>query len=346
VLDGRVGTGEEQRFVAVDAPADQEWWRTILAADVDDLTPPLGGTDVIAPDDDPVTDSSLHGDHLLELLEVRRLPPLFYPLPSRAITAGAVFAVRTRAHLRCLGSQPSERPRTLVVTHPETAPDVDGRARRQLAERAVDRGLHAARSRVEQRVREFLDAGFQLIDERGSASFTLQELLDRTNQSIRGFYQCFASKDELLLALLEDSVHEQVEDLERCVDRETDPLARLRAFTIRLFEMCEPTERGQVSGRHDHRPVAEFAVQLGLVHPDPVEAAMKPVFELLLGLVEDADAARVIQVDDAAHAATLLQRVVMYHWLADRLVHDPRRRVSAEDTWRFCLRGLSGARGV
>jgi len=223
------------------------------------------------------------------------------------------------------------------LTRPETAPDLE----RPQRERAVNRGLLAARSRIEQRVQEFLDAGFQLIDERGSADFTLQELLERTNQSVRGFYQCFASKDELLLALFEDSVREQVADLQRCVDEESEPLARLRAFTVRLFEWCEPAGPGEKPGRHEHRPVADFAIQLGLTHPEPVEAAMRPVFDLLLRLVEDAAAAGVIATDDAARAATLVQRTVIYHWLADRLVHDPRRSISAEDTWNFCLRGLS-----
>jgi AcrR family transcriptional regulator len=233
------------------------------------------------------------------------------------------------------------RRRGSAVTQHETASDVEHAPRR---ERAVNRGLHAARSRVEQRVQEFLDAGFELIDERGSADFTLQELLDRTNQSVRGFYQCFASKDELLLALFEDSIREQVDDLQRSVDGETEPLARLRAFTIRLFEWCEPAGPGRKPGDHDHRPVADFAIQLGLVHPEPVEAAMRPVFDLLLRLVEEADAAGAIDVDDTSRAATLVQRTVIYHWFADRMVRDPRRSISAEDTWAFCLRGLC-ARG-
>ena len=227
------------------------------------------------------------------------------------------------------------------MSNQEVARDLEQGARR---ERAVNRGLDAARSRVEQRVHEFIEAGFELVDERGSADFTVQELIDRTSQSVRGFYQCFESKDELLLALFEVSVHDQIDDLQQCVDGETDALDRLRAFTLRLFEWCEPAGRPRKpgTGLHDHRPVAEFAIQLGLVHPEPVEAAMKPVFDLLLGLVEDVNTAGVVAIDDAPRAATLIQRVVMYHWLADRVVRDPRRAISAEQTWEFCLHGLSG----
>jgi hypothetical protein len=33
---------------------------------------------------------------------------------------------------------------------------------------------------------------------------------------------------------------------------------------------------------------------------------------------------------------------VLSSWLGSRLVHNPRARPSAEETWQFCLRGLSG----
>jgi DNA-binding transcriptional regulator YbjK len=67
-------------------------------------------------------------------------------------------------------------------------------------QRAVSRSLHAARSRAEQRVQRFLDAAFELIDEKGTTDFTIQEVIDRSKQSLRGFYQYFDGKDELLLA--------------------------------------------------------------------------------------------------------------------------------------------------
>src|SRR5207344_1573512 len=70
-------------------------------------------------------------------------------------------------------------------------------------ERAVSRSLHAARSRAERRVQGFLDAAFELIDEKGTTDFTIQEVIDRSKQSLRGFYQYFDGKNELLLALFE-----------------------------------------------------------------------------------------------------------------------------------------------
>src|SRR5262250_1935390 len=93
--------------------------------------------------------------------------------------------------------------------------------------RAVSKSLSAARTRAEQRVQRLLDAAFRLIDERGTSDFTIQEVVDRSKQSLRGFYQYFDGKDELLFALLEESVREALDDLRSAVESETDALERL-----------------------------------------------------------------------------------------------------------------------
>src|SRR6476646_7932820 len=80
-------------------------------------------------------------------------------------------------------------------------------------ERAVSRSLNAARSRAEERVQRFLDAAFELIDEKGSTEFTIQEVIERSKQSLRGFYEYFDSKDELVLALFEETVREALVDI-------------------------------------------------------------------------------------------------------------------------------------
>ena len=77
-------------------------------------------------------------------------------------------------------------------------------------------------------------------------------------------------------------------------------------------------------------------------HPERVKAAMAPVSSTLLELLDEAVAGHVINVPDTRHAAALIQQTVMSSWMADRLVHNPRARATAEETWGFCLHGLSG----
>jgi AcrR family transcriptional regulator len=209
-------------------------------------------------------------------------------------------------------------------------------------QRAVSRSLNAARERAEQRVQRFMDAAFELIDEKGSTEFTIQEVIDRSKQSLRGFYQYFDGKDELLLALFEEITRESADDLRAVVEAASEPLERLRAFTIRLHEWCEPIDTPRKRGKHDRRPVSEFSIQLAAKHPERVAAAMAPVSRILVELLDAAVAAGVIRVPDTRGAAVLMQQLVMYSWFGNRFVEDPRLRVSAEQTWEFCLRGLRG----
>src|SRR5499425_731815 len=165
-------------------------------------------------------------------------------------------------------------------------------------QRAVSRSLSAARTRAEQRVQGLLDAAFALMDERGTTEFTIQEVVDRSKQSLRGFYQYFDGKDELLFALLEESVRESLKDLRSTVESESEPLARLRAFTIRLHEWCEPLGTRRKRGAHNRVPISEFSLQLALKDPERLAAAMTPISRLLLELLKAAVAAGALRVAD------------------------------------------------
>ena len=208
-------------------------------------------------------------------------------------------------------------------------------------QRAVSRSLSSARSRAEQRVQRLMTAAFELIDEKGTSDFTIQEVVDRSKQSLRAFYQYFDGKDELLFALLEECIRESLEDFRAVVDAESDPLARLRAFTIRLHEWCEPHGTKRKRGAHNRVPMSEFSMQLALKDPESVGSATAPISRMLVELLDAAVAAGAIRVEDTRRTAMLMQQTVMYGWLMNRLAKG-RARVTAEDAWEFCLRGLGG----
>ena len=210
-------------------------------------------------------------------------------------------------------------------------------------QRAVSRSLSAARSRAEQRVQRFLDAAFDLIDEKGTTEFTIQEVVDRSKQSLRGFYQYFDGKDDLLLALFEETTRESVLDIRKFVESEAEPVARLRAFTIRLHEWCEPPGGPRKRGTHNRRPISEFSLQLVMNHPERVRAAMTSISRLLVELLDDAVRAGAFQVVDTRRTAVLMQQTVMFSWIGNRVIENTRLRVSGEETWEFCLRCLRGS---
>src|SRR5215207_722185 len=75
-------------------------------------------------------------------------------------------------------------------------------------ELAVARSLDPARSRAEKRVQRFLDAALELMNSESAKDFTVQQVVERSGQSLRSFYQYFAAKHELLLALFEELLDE------------------------------------------------------------------------------------------------------------------------------------------
>ncbi len=228
------------------------------------------------------------------------------------------------------------------MADPELSSDVTDENEPAWRRRAVSRSLDAARSRAEKRAKRFLDAAFELMDEKGTTEFTIQEVIDRSQQSLRGFYQYFDGKDELLLALFEETIRECTDDLHAVVDAETDTTERLHAFVVRLHEWCEPPDKPRKRGRHNRRPISEFMVTLAVHHPERVKAAMAPVSRLLLDLVGDASRAKLVDIGDPHHAAALVQQTVMYSWFGNRLIQNPRQRLGAEETWAYCWRGLGG----
>jgi AcrR family transcriptional regulator len=160
-------------------------------------------------------------------------------------------------------------------------------------ELAVARALDQARSRAENRVELFLDAARELMNTNGT-DFTVQEVVERSGQSLRTFYQYFAGKYELLLALFEESVDGAAAHLEAVVAEQHDPLERLHVFCVEYFRMCRSTAAGEPA-TGPAPAIIEFAQQLLTSHPGEAAHAFAPLVAQLGRLLEGADTAGVLR---------------------------------------------------
>ena len=169
-------------------------------------------------------------------------------------------------------------------------------------ERAVSRSVNAARDRAEQRVQRFLDAAFELIDEKGTTEFTIQEVIDQSKQSLRGFYQYFDGKNELMLAVFEDTVRSSAKQLLTQLDPEAGPLERLRCFVTGLAVLCHrssPTSRVLV----------DFAQRMLTEHSEQAVDTYRPLIVVLQQLLADGAEAGIVRagVGTDSTAAVMLQ---------------------------------------
>ena len=180
---------------------------------------------------------------------------------------------------------------------------------------AVARSLDSARLRSEGRVQRFLDAGFELLARAESGKeFTVQEVVDRSGQSLRSFYQYFAGKHELLLALFDEAILSTADRLEEQISRQDTPLERLRSFVVEYYKMCLPAPKGRASKNNPTPVMAEFCHQLLTAHQTEASRAFVPLVTLLEKVLEDAaDAGDVPSGLDRAEVAGVILSTIMFN---------------------------------
>jgi AcrR family transcriptional regulator len=161
-------------------------------------------------------------------------------------------------------------------------------------EQAVARVLDPVRVRAESRVQRFLDAALELMSVKGN-DFTVQEVVERSGQSLRGFYQHFDGKYELLLTLFEDTVARSAAQVAEAVAAESTPLDRLHRFAVDYYQMCRPHGAKGRKGRETPPALADFAQQLLNEHPQEASRAFLPMIDMLEALLVEAAAAGVVR---------------------------------------------------
>lgn len=231
------------------------------------------------------------------------------------------------------------------VTNNELATDAvepEGLSRR---DQAVARSLDSARLRAESRVQRFLDAATELFDSRPGRDFTVQEVVERSGQSLHSFYQYFGGKHELLLALFEETVNSTTEQLRVEIAEENDPLERLHRFVVEYYRMCRPPDEGEAgSKRQGPLGMAEFAQQLLTDHPKEAARVFSPLLSLLEDVIQEATDAGVVRAG-LLHGPIvgIVLEVIMFNTFSSTIgglsLH-ANDGDSAEDLWGLILHGI------
>src|SRR5207302_1353782 len=202
--------------------------------------------------------------------------------------------------------------------------------------RAVRRSTQAAKLRAERRVQRFLDAAQVIIAEKGSTEITVQEVVDRSRQSLRSFYLHFDGKHELLLALFEDAMNQTADQLRAAADGHEDPLDRLKVTVQLLFELSRPDPVAR-------RPLfTDFAPQLLISHPAEVRAANAPLHALFTELLTNAADAGELQTGSSPRRlAALIMQTVMFNAQFSEPSDDESAALTADEIWNFCANGVT-----
>jgi AcrR family transcriptional regulator len=197
-------------------------------------------------------------------------------------------------------------------------------------QRALDRSLVEAKRRALDKSNGFVKAAMALLDETGALNFTVQDVVDRSKLSLRSFYQTFASKDDLLLALFEEYVAAAAEWQRDRMAKHDDPVDQIRDFLTSLWV-------GKLSP-DVVRALAVYNMTLSSTRPADLAHALEPQLQVLLDAVERGIASGQVRDDIGSRR------------LAEILLHTGNAAVqttilhtgneSPDDVWAFCLGGL------
>ncbi|WP_216894402.1 TetR/AcrR family transcriptional regulator [Nocardia alni] len=196
--------------------------------------------------------------------------------------------------------------------------------------------MQRSRDRIAAHVRAMLDAARRLIEEKGDASFTTQELVKEAGVALQTFYRYFAGKDQLLLAVVADAMTEACERWAEAARELPDPLARLRFYVITVLAGVGDSERDEATARF----IVATRWQLHRVFPKELADAEQPFVDLLRTEIVAAREAGLLRSADPASDAWFIAELVrsVYHYYA----FAPAQPDAAERLWEFCLRALGG----
>jgi AcrR family transcriptional regulator len=208
-------------------------------------------------------------------------------------------------------------------------------------ERAVERSLRSARERAVSRSERFIHVATELLYETGSLEFTVQELVERSRLSLRSFYQHFASKEDLLLAVFEEAIRGYVEGLRATVESLGAPSERLHAYVTSFYAA------GQGRNQPASQALSRYLLVLTQTDPSELARVLEPQIALLHEIVEAGVAAGELRTDIPPRALTLLvthtlMASVEMNVLGTHLTGDA---VSADDLWAFCTGGVGRPSG-
>ena len=182
------------------------------------------------------------------------------------------------------------------------------------------------------RTRLIIDAAYELLDEAGLEGLTIRAVLRRTGLSRRAFYERFVGKDDLVVAVFEQTLRLAVVQFGEMVSTFKDPMDRLKLIVtyIVIGRGAMPGPQGQGENRRAAALSREH-LRLAEARPDELQAAVRPLVGLIAQHLADGMKTGAVRDYDPQRLAALVYNVVSTTVHMELLTHetarpDPKRR--------------------
>ena len=205
-----------------------------------------------------------------------------------------------------------------------------------------------ARSEAPQdRSQQIIAAAYELLEEDGLDGLTIRAVLQRTALSRRAFYERFAGKDDLVLAVFEHTLRLAADHFGHAVADLTDPMARLKLIVTSIVLGTRPN--GETGGSEGRRGAALSREHLRLAESRPreLQLAIAPLIDLIAEQLADGIAQGSMRGYDPKRLAALVYNLVSTTVHTELLAQEgartapARREHLAAEIWDFCHRAIA-----
>lgn len=190
-------------------------------------------------------------------------------------------------------------------------------------------------------------AAYDLMSRHGLDGLTVRAVLKQTGVNRRTFYESFSGKDDLVLAVFEQSLRALAADCRARTAAMDDPMERLKFIVLYLALGSAPSDEDPAQKLRRGAALCREHMRLAEARPEDLRTALQPVVALLAEQLAAGIAAGQVRDRPPVRLATLLYNLVSTTVHAEVLAQaasapDPRRQAQlTEDIWEFCLGGIA-----
>lgn len=201
---------------------------------------------------------------------------------------------------------------------------------------------------MDERRYHIVKAAYELLASEGLEGLTIRSVLAYTGLARRAFYERFATKDDLVLAVFQHTLADAAERFAEHMSRLESPTDRLRLIVTGIV-MGHGFLGDNDQWQENRRAAALSREHLRLADARPVELqqAIEPLVSLIAqqltagvaaGLVREANINRMALLVYNLVSTTVHSQLIAEERIMPNL--DDRARL-AEDIWQFCLRAVA-----
>lgn len=195
------------------------------------------------------------------------------------------------------------------------------------------------------RKQSIIAAANELLDEAGLDGLTIRAMLKRTGLARRAFYERFAGKDDLVLAVFAETLREAAVHFAQDVAKLPTPLDQIRVIVLGLVIGSQPEDGAGIGPRRVSAIVREH-MRLAQTRPSDLENALRPLLEVIADRISAGIRAGQLRDCEPALQATLIYNLIASTVHIELLIEESgepasyRRQKLGEEIWEFCRRAI------